>query len=557
MKVLKIFFSIVVLGTLTAQAQISPELKTQLTAEMKIIGAVFQNQYAPKQWKERHLGWSVEKELNTALTKIESASSVREYRDALADFVQSTQDYHVSIQFYSTEAATLAFSVRTIEGKTLIVGIDRARLSKEAFPFAVGDELLAIDGKKVEDLLKELQLFSGPNIPATDLAIADMYLLYRSGRANMKVPQGPVLLTFKRAKETEATTFQLVWEYRKEQVPGKTKESLFETTPKVKDLISMPMMVSQQALAFTKTIGTWEIGEKESFLPELGEKVWQSADDSIFEAYIYLSEKGKLVGVLRIPSYSPEDEEAALKEIAAVLERFEKNTSAMVIDQVNNPGGSVFYLYALVSMMITDSATTPQHRMALDLSRVNNAASLLRMLGGVKNDAEAKKILGESFSGFPVTYQLVVNIREYANFMIDQWAAGKKLTEPHYIWGVDRINPSAKVKYTKPIVIVINELDFSGGDFFPAIMQDNKRATIVGARTAGAGGYVDSITFPNSFGFSGISYTGSIAERADKNPIENLGVTPDVEIKLTVEDVRKGFTKYLDKVKSTIDSLMK
>ena len=83
------------------------------------------------------------------------------------------------------------------------------------------------------------------------------------------------------------------------------------------------------------------------------------------------------------------------------------------------------------------------------------------------------------------------------------------------------------------------------------------RATIIGTRTAGAGGYVGSITFPSSFGFSGISCTGSIAERADKNPIENLGVTPDVEIKLTVEDVRKGFTKYLEQVKSTVDSLMK
>ena len=131
------------------------------------------------------------------------------------------------------------------------------------------------------------------------------------------------------------------------------------------------------------------------------------------------------------------------------------------------------------------------------------------------------------------------------------------MTDPYFIWGVDRINPNNKVKYSKPIVIIINELDFSGGDFFPAILQDNKRATIVGSRTAGAGGYVNSIAFPNSFGFAGISFTGSIGERTDKNPIENLGVTPDVEIKLTVEDVRKGFTQYLGKVKSTVDSLIK
>lgn len=555
MKLLTISF--LALVTFAANAQLSPELKNQLTAEMKIIGSVFQNQYAPKQWKERHLGWSVQKELNTALTKIDSATTVREYRSALANFVQSTQDYHVSVSFHSSEAAYLAFSVRTIEGKTLIVDIDRVKLSKEAFPFAVGDELLAIDGKKVEDLLTELQQFNGPNVPATDLAIADMYLLYRSGSANMKVPQGPVLLTLKRAKETDTTTFQLVWEYRKEQVPGNLKESLFETGLKTNELIEKPMMTSQRALAFNKTNSSWDVGDKSSFLPELGEKVWQSAEDSIFEAYIYLSEKGKLIGVLRIPSYTPEDEEAALKEMAAILERFEKTTSAMVIDQLNNPGGSVFYLYSLVSMMITDSVSTPQHRMALNLATVNNASGILRTLSSVKTDADAKKVLGETFSGFPVTYQLVVNIRDYANFMIDQWAAGKKLTDPYFIWGVDRINPNNKVKYSKPIAILINELDFSGGDFFPAIMQDNKRATIIGTRTAGAGGYVHSISFPNSFGFSRVSFTGSIAERADKNPIENLGVTPDVEIKLTVDDVRKNFVGYIAKIKLTVDSLLK
>ncbi len=562
MSLLKIFISILILAA-AAQAQISADLKEQLTAEMKLIGSIYQNQYAPKQWKERHLGWSVEKELNTALTKIDSAVTVQDYRAALQKFVQSTQDYHVDVSFYSTERAALAFSVKTIEEKTIIVEINREKLSKEAFPFSVGDELLAIDSKPVSQVLKEIQAAIGQNVPGTDLAIADMYLLRRSGRTNMKVPRGPVLLTLQRAKETTATTFQLVWEYQKEQVPGKIlNESLFETMPilkftKLKDMLPVPLMISPGMQAFTRMEGSWGLGEKLSYLPELGEKIWQSTEDSIFDAYIYLNEKGQLIGVVRIPSYSPDDEAAAIKEMASVLEKMEKQTRALVIDQVNNPGGSVFYLYTLVSMLITESASTPQHRMSLHLGMVNEAATILKQLSAVKNDAEAKKVLGEHLEGYPVTYQLVVNMRDYCTFILAQWSAGKKLTDPYFLWGADRINPSNKVQYSKPIVILINELDFSGGDFFPAIMQDNKRATIVGTRTAGAGGYVDMIEFPNSFGFASISFTGSIAERADKNPIENLGVTPDVEVKLTVEDVRQGFEKYLAKVRATVDSLIK
>src|SRR3989344_1563150 len=249
MSLLKVFASTLVL-TVAAHAQLSPDMKNQLTAEMKLIGSIFQNQYAPKQWKERHLGWSVEKELNTALTKIDAAASVQDYRSALKNFVQSKQDYHVSISFYSTERAALAFSVKTIEDKTLIVDIDRNKLSEEAFPFSVGDELLAIDNKPVSQVLKDIQASIGQNIAGTDQALADMYLLARSGRSNMKVPRGPVLLTLQRAKETVPTTFQLVWEYQKEQIPGRMSESFLESMPRKKQVMPLPMMTTQHVESF-------------------------------------------------------------------------------------------------------------------------------------------------------------------------------------------------------------------------------------------------------------------------------------------------------------------
>jgi len=575
-KLFKSFVSLLAAALITtqfAQAGLTEEHKSQLVNEMKVIAGIYNNQYAPKQWKEKHLGWNIEAEINSALNKINSATSVYEYRNALLGFVKSTQDYHVSMGFYSTEKASLPFSVRTIEGKTLLVQINRDKLSKEAFPFSVGDQLLAIDEKTLPVLLGELVAKIGHNVPTTDLALADIYVTRRSGGANMQVPRGPVTLTLQRVKDKTAVTHQLVWEYQIEEIPGtKGSESFFnsmlnfnlssEITKKIMPLVlplvlPLPEMKSELALQFTNSGTSWGIGEKTSFIPELGEKIWQSADDSIFDAYIYLNSAGKLVGVIRIPSYTPEDEDLAIKEMAALIEKMEKQTSALVIDQVNNPGGSVFYLYSLVSLLVSESAATPRHKMSLNEDLVNSAYTTLNSLKSVKNDAEAKKTLGESLSGYPVSYQVVVNVRDYCNFILAQWSAGKKLSDPYFIWGVDRINPSAKTHYTKPIVVLVNELDFSGGDFFPAILQDNKRATIVGTRTAGAGGYVNSISFPNSFGFSIISFTGSIAERVDRNPIENLGVTPDIELTVTIDDIRKNFSVYTAKVNKIVDALIK
>ena len=228
----------------------------------------------------------------------------------------------------------------------------------------------------------------------------------------------------------------------------------------------------------------------------------------------------------------------------------------MVIDQVNNPGGSVFYLYSLVSMLTDKAVSTPKHKMTVLPSDILDAKLNLPSLKKVTTDAEAKKLLGaETIGGYPVSVTFVNFMIAYYEFLINEYEDGRILTDAYHIWGVDKINPHPEAHYSKPILLLVNELDFSGGDFFPATLQDNKMVTILGTRTAGAGGYVLGFDSPNLFGLQRFSLTGSLAERVDGNPIENLGVTPDIEYSLTANDWQNNFQDYVKKIKEELAKL--
>ena len=548
-----------------AQAEeLSSIRKEQLKGELEYVGQMFATQYAPKEWKEKFLNWNLPAAIATSKSLIDQATSLRQARMAVVEFLNTTADYHVGYSFISTERAGLPFQVRTVEGKTILVFIDRTKLSNIAFPFVEGDEILTMNGRPVAAVLADIKKFLGSNVELTDAAMADLYLVRRSGAANSTVDQGPVTLTIKRAANEKVGSVQLTWEYTPEELATGIFSTPFalKREPIVPDL----KMISPKALEMAEATNRYGLGGRESFLPNFGDRIWETAADNTFDAYMYQSEEG-FIGVIRLPSYIPgyamanlemSNYTKAVADFAGILKHFQKFTRALIIDQNNNPGGSVFYLYALASMLSDQALTVPQHRVALSFAEANSWIGSIKELAALKTDEDAKKVFGnEGLAGYPVSLALAHSILDYARFYVNEFRTGKDISSPYYLYGVDKINPSPYVQYTKPVVLLTNELDFSGGDFFPAILQDNKRVTVVGTRTAGAGGYVKSSFFPNSFGLASVSFTGSIAERVDKNPIENLGVTPDVLLPMTLEDYRGGFVKYQTGVKAVVKDLLK
>ncbi len=93
-------------------------------------------------------------------------------------------------------------------------------------------------------------------------------------------------------------------------------------------------------------------------------------------------------------------------------------------------------------------------------------------------------------------------------------------------------------------------------DFFPEIAQQNKKVTLMGTNTAGAGGYVLSKVERNRAGVIGYSYTSSLAFKADGYPLENLGIAPHIEYIVSPLDLQTGFLPFKNEINKTVKSIL-
>lgn len=553
---------------------------SQVFGDLDIIKNAFQVSYAPAEWKMKYSGWELDAEIEKAKSRILSTPnlSIKEYQRIVRDFLNSTKDYHVRVLFYSTEKASLPFRVKGANGKYYLSHIDRNKLSAAVFPFAEGDELLLFGGRPVHEVINEFKENEmGYANESTDQALAEIYLTNRAGILGHVVPKGPITITVIPNGSSKSLSYQLIWNYKPEKVAAppqsktlkvahsksqktlKTPKSAKKQSLLQNDLIQKLLLAPQYEDILQLNNGdglpSEFLGSKTSFIPVLGRIWWKSPETCPFEAYLFELNDRKIAGYIRIPSYIPEGLND-VSEFASIISILQERSDVLVIDQLDNPGGSAFYLYALASMLTEEPLITPKHRMTITQAEVYLAQKYIPLFEAIQSDSDAQEVLGEDFEGIPVTHQMAQFFLNYFRFIVEEWNAGRQFTEPFYLYGIDHINPDPQVRYTKPILVLVNSMDFSGGDFFPAILQDNCRATILGTRTAGAGGFIRRLQFPNLHGIAEVRFTGSIAERADKNPIENLGVTPDIPYEISENDLQYNYIEYTKKIKETLENLL-
>lgn len=542
-----------------------------MIVDLDFIKRTMQVQYAPFDWKKEHLKWNLDVEYLQAVNLIQEQPSIttKEFQQIAKQFLGSTQDYHVDITFYSTEFSLLPFSVKTVDGKCLVDWVEGQPWLKGELPLQVGDEIISFGGQPIKRVLENIKQAKGRLAnTATDQALADNNLTFRMGASGDKVPKGNELIESRSHQTGKTQRHHLSWYHQAEKISSPLDFSalMCDLYPKdrlpeeiLSDLLNKQCMItpSDEFRINEFDLKRGEVGASKSFLPLLGNPIWEfdaskslqfnsSKESQIaWFAYIYKNEKGRPIGYLRIPHYSGKDEDFATYLL--IMSYLEKNTDALIIDQLNNPGGYVAFMYQLLSLLTQDPLQVPKHRIAINQKQVMEAIAAIEKVESLSKLSNVFTIAQK---------EMLQQIRTYNQFIIDEWNRGEVLTHPTYLGGVECVKPHDYVHYSKPILMLINELDFSAGDFMPAILQDNRRAVLMGTKTAGAGGAVTKLSFPNRYGIKEISFTETIAERINLQKIENLGVMPDIEYKITAEDIQNGYQNYRIAINGAVNQLI-
>jgi C-terminal processing protease CtpA/Prc len=541
-----------------------------MVGDLEFIKRTMTVQYAPFDWKRDYLHWDLDWEYQRAVNHLYQKPfiTIKEFQQIAKQFLGSTQDYHVDITFYSTESSKLPFSVKTVNGKCLIDWIDIMNWPSSEASINVGDELIEFDGRPVQEVLNEIKLAKGRRAETpTNQALADCTLTDRKGTAGDLISNQLITITT-RTSDNNYQTNQLKWDYQPEKITsplnvvlaaGQFMGMFAENQPALKEKLSSLLkkhcMITplHQQMVHEIELRPGEIGASKSFLPLLGFPTWKydlninGGQRISWFAYIYKNNEDKSIGYVRIPHYSGENED--FSNFLSIIAYLEKHTDALVIDQLNNPGGYVFFMYQLLSLFSTEPMYTPKHQVAINQKQVMEAVNTL-------DELQFYLLVDNSNNYDSKQSETIQQLMSYYQFIIDEWNNGQVLTHPTHLAGIECIKPHPFVHYTKPILMLINELDFSAGDFAPAILQDNRRAILMGTKTAGAGGAVTKFSFPNRNGIKDVSFTDTIAERINLQKIENLGVIPDIEYQITEEDIKKGYQNYRNTINQAISHLL-
>lgn len=526
----------------------------QLTAEQRVIDfdamtALYAKRYAPASWKAQLFGVNLF-DVAAWRERVRAARDDLEFFEICAEYVARLQDTHASYAPPFAGSAWLGFSVDLYDGKVLIEQINRTLLPVARFPFVVGDELVSVDGRGVEQWITHFQRFRGAGNPRYGRRIAaDAITLRTPSRDPRSLELGEAAQVVVRRDGGEVETYTIPWlktgANLKKVGPVPTPSSLanpiVETMDDALKLAGMGLVKVDVAdilgpeplpeeprralLGYGGLSPVWQVPA--GFNPRLGRL---PTDE--FTSGTYTSD-GLRIGYLRIPSFSPGLFARALAQLEAEVAFMNANTDGLVVDVMRNPGGAVCAAIEYARLLTPSRFTTTGFAWRPVLAQVLNLESAYNQL--VAQRAER---------------WIIDNIKFQWDAVKLAYEQGRGMTGPLPLCYLDPdVDPPTDrqgeiIAYRKPLIVLVDEFSTSGGDMFPSMLQDSKRGPLVGMRTNGAGGSVTN----HAAGYYSEAFTRNtdsimVRKAPVKTPefpevpfVENVGVRPDIEMDYMTRD---------------------
>ncbi len=548
-----------------------------MVKDLEIMKHHFTHCYAPANLKKELFGWDLEDQFQQAKDQILSQPSmtVKDYQQILKRIFRSTRDYHAEILFYSSEAALFPLKLRSCNNRYFLEFLPRFHTKPEFFAFSdksfseisaqltaacslglkTGDELLAIDDIAIQDVIEKIiddEL--GGDRTATGYATAKNKVFARKGEEGNAVPSGFFKLTVKDKNNGNIASYNLPWIHNSDKIyePQSSQKSdhISCSSPSETPALDDDSENNESNDDDEKHPPKVQDKRYKGFLPPLGKVLWETDNDKSIYAYLYENESGQRIGYFYLDSF--DYSQSTLEEIIQLIKRFDQDSQALVVDITDNPGGTDLYMYAILSLLTNQPLQTMLTEVLVDQKGVYSA---LGFAGFTKNDLKDDPEILPKFYGYPVDDACRQELIQYADNLKKAYDAGQRMTD-RIPTKLSQISPHPEVQYTKPLLVLINELAYSCGDLFPAILQDNGRAILFGKKTTGAGGGMEKYTYPNQFGVCSFTLTTSLIYRLDGTLIENNGVTPDIPYEITMRDLEDNYADYIKAVNDAVKGLV-
>lgn len=534
-------------------AQMTPNQKA---FDFMQLASTYAINYGPIQWKRDAFHFDL---LNVGdwLNKAMATQDDLDFYELCVAYVASLNDAHDAFILPSNFNAFLGFDVDLYDGKTIVERIDRRQLRTVLFPFQVGDELVSIDGVATQDLIQTLSKYSVAANPRSTSRFAAAYLTYRDQSIMPHAHLIPDVSTVVINRQNLGPqSFSIPWSKQGNPVTiigpvippfstgaSKGAASRDDAPAYMKPLLklrNMRLPARRTVLGFGDTTPVFRLPA--GFVQRQGKSLFD-----FFYSGTYQTPQGVTIGYIRIPSF---DSFLPSDDFQTEITYMQQNTDGLIVDIMRNPGGDPCAAEDLLQRVIPSQFS-------------NIGLEIRATLGWVQSFQQAL----QDARDFGAPDLVVSQLQGLLDQVNAAYLTPSGRTPPLPICDTTLDVPPAtdkngnNIAYTKPVMLLVDELSASAADYFAAVFQDNQRGPLFGMRTMGAGGNVD--VFPATTYSMGAAYvTESLMHR--KNPIstpeyptapyvENIGVRPDVVVDyMTLDNLLRNGDAFVQSFTDTM-----